>query len=137
MVHIGVSLGFKWDSLGKKGYDTEIRSCSYWNWEAGSTVAKQCRSAGWEVAIIDSRPLAVPVPYEDVRQRRCWLMLQNLETGSSAWKEGFHTLTWVVGTDAFQRTFTEPVPSKRGMPMPESPCSTGRRVCRSDHCSGG
>jgi len=41
-------------------------------------------------------------------------MLQNIDWLQRM--EGFphKALTWVVGTDAFQRTFTEPVPSKRG-----------------------
>jgi len=74
---------------------------------------QQCRSAGWEVAIIDSRPLAVPVPYEDVRQR-VRLMLQNLPD----WLQRMEGRAFLTRhshglVDAFQRTFTEPVPSKR------------------------
>src|SRR5579864_2765388 len=42
----------KEDSLMRKRYDLAVLGTG----AAASTVASQCRSAGWQVAIVDSRP---------------------------------------------------------------------------------
>lgn len=85
--------------------------------EAGSTVAKQCRAAGWEVAIADSRPFGGTCALRGCTPKKVLVnaaelidWLDRME-GKGLSSRGSH-IDWAA-LMRFKRTFTEPVPSKR------------------------
>lgn len=85
--------------------------------EAGSTVAKQCRAAGWEVAIIDSRPFGGTCALRGCTPKKVLvnaaelLDWQNRMEGKGLSSQGTQ-LDWPA-LIRFKKTFTEPVPVKR------------------------
>jgi glutathione reductase (NADPH) len=83
---------------------------------AGSTVAQKCRSAGWNVAIVDSRPYGGTCALRGCDPKKVLLAAteavhaaKRLEgkgvTGSAA-------IDW-ASLQGFKQSFTEPVPSQR------------------------
>ena len=54
---------------------------------AASAVASRCREAGWQVAIMDSRPFGGTCPYEDATRKRCLSEPPKRSTGLAGWRE--------------------------------------------------
>ncbi|MBC8121975.1 MAG: NAD(P)/FAD-dependent oxidoreductase [Gemmatimonadaceae bacterium] len=84
---------------------------------AGSTVAKQCRTAGWEVAIIDSRPFGGTCALRGCNPKKVLVEMAELVDwnrrmeGRGISGQQVH-IDWQAMT-RFQKTFTEPIPAKR------------------------
>lgn len=85
--------------------------------EAGSTVAKQCRSASWEVAIIDSRPFGGTCALRGCTPKKVLVnaaeLMDWLERMDGKGLSSQNTQIDWAALMRFKRTFTEPVPSKR------------------------
>lgn len=85
--------------------------------EAGSTVAKLCRSAGWDVAVIDSRPFGGTCALRGCTPKKVLVNAAELidwnhrMAGFGLSDQGTH-IDWQALIN-FKRTFTEPVPPKR------------------------
>lgn len=85
--------------------------------EAGSTVAKQCRSAGWQVAVIDSRPFGGTCALRGCTPKKTLVNTAQLLDWNHRMKgKGLSAQDLHIDWPAliqFKRTFTEPIPSKR------------------------
>lgn len=85
--------------------------------DAGSTVAKQCRSAGWEVAIIDSRPFGGTCALRGCTPKKTLVNVAELLDWTDRMKgKGLSAQDTHIDWSAlmqFKRTFTDPVPAKR------------------------
>ncbi len=85
--------------------------------EAGSTVAKRCRSAGWDVAVIDSRPFGGTCALRGCTPKKVLVNAAELidwnrrMVGKGLSDQGTH-IDWSTLIH-FKKTFTEPVPPKR------------------------
>jgi glutathione reductase (NADPH) len=94
---------------------------------AASTVASRCRSAGWRVAIVDSRPFGGTCALRMRPEGACWgsrghrltQRMNGKAFGRAAADRGAELLR-------FKQSFTAPVPKQRRgeLPKPESPCAT-------------
>lgn len=84
---------------------------------AASTVASQCRSAGWQVAIIDSRPFGGTCALRGCDPKKVLVGAAELKDwisrmrGRGVEAEGAR-MDWAE-LMRFKRTFTEPVPQSR------------------------
>lgn len=83
---------------------------------AGSTVAHRCRSAGWQVAIVDSRPFGGTCALRGCDPKK--VLVGGAEVVNRARRMEGNGVTGGVGVDwprliAFKRTFTDPVPEER------------------------
>lgn len=85
--------------------------------DAGSTVAKQCRSAGWEVAIIDSRPFGGTCALRGCTPKKTLVNVAELLDWTDRMKgKGLSAQDIHIDWSAlmqFKRSFTDPVPTKR------------------------
>ncbi len=84
---------------------------------AGSTVASRCRSAGWQVAIVDSRPFGGTCALRGCDPKKVLVGAAELIDWNHRMKgRGIHAdslrLDWPE-LMAFKRTFTTPVPQNR------------------------
>lgn len=83
---------------------------------AGSTAAYKCRKAGWEVAIIDSRPFGGTCALRGCDPKKVLvgaaeLMDWNRRMQGNGIETGPSTIDW-PSLMRFKKTFTEPVPEK-------------------------
>ncbi|GAA3720707.1 NAD(P)/FAD-dependent oxidoreductase [Salinicoccus jeotgali] len=80
---------------------------------AASSTAMKCREAGWEVAMIDSRPYGGTCPLRGCDPKKVLVgaaeMIDGVERMSSKGVVPGATINWSE-LMAFKRTFTEPVP---------------------------
>lgn len=85
--------------------------------EAGSTVAKQCRAAGWNVAIIDSRPFGGTCALRGCTPKKVLVNAAELLDWQHRMEgKGFSSQSTQLDWPAlirFKKTFTQPVPAKR------------------------
>src|SRR5579859_351577 len=84
---------------------------------AASTVANECRSAGWEVAVIDSRPFGGTCALRGCDPKKVLVGAADVldwarrMEGKGIAAPGAH-IDWPA-LMRFKRTFTEPVPADR------------------------
>lgn len=83
---------------------------------AGGTVARSCRSAGWEVAVIDSQPFGGTCPLRGCDPKKVLVGAAELVDLSSRMKghgvAGNERIDW-PSLMRFKRTFTDPVPKEQ------------------------
>jgi glutathione reductase (NADPH) len=84
---------------------------------AGSTVASQCRAAGWSVAVIDSLPFGGTCALRGCDPKKVLVGTADLLDFSRRLQEK-HTVTGKLAIDwpeliRFKRSFTEPVPTEK------------------------
>lgn len=83
---------------------------------AGSTIAKQYRSAGWKVAIVDSRPLGGTCALRGCNPKKVLVEMAELVDWNRRMEgrgiSGAVQIDWQAMT-RFKKTFTEPIPAKR------------------------
>lgn len=84
---------------------------------AASTVASHCRSAGWQVAIIDSRPFGGTCALRGCDPKKVLVGAAELKDWISRMSgHGVHTnderIDWAE-LMRFKRTFTDPVPKSQ------------------------
>jgi len=84
---------------------------------AASTVASQCRSAGWQVAIVDSRPFGGTCALRGCDPKKVLVGAAEVIDGNHRMKgKGIRTeKVWIEWPELmrFKRSFTEPVPKSR------------------------
>jgi glutathione reductase (NADPH) len=95
---------------------------------AGSTVAHKCRSAGWEVAVIDSRPFGGTYALRGCDPKKVLvgatqLMDWNRRMLGYGMASGDIHIDWPA-LMRFKRTFTEPVPEEREKGFAEAGIAT-------------
>src|SRR6516225_9908516 len=84
---------------------------------AASTVASKCRSAGWQVAIVDSRPFGGTCALRGCDPKKVLVGLSDVFDWARRMNgKGLHAeklqINWQESI-RFKRSFTEPVPKNR------------------------
>lgn len=91
---------------------------------AGATIAHRCRAAGWEVAIIDSKPFGGTCALRGCDPKKVLVGLAELAYGTERMQNAgavtrASDIEW-PGLMRFKRTFTEPVPVRQEKSLSEA-----------------
>src|SRR5215218_5159365 len=102
------------EELGKKNFDLIVIGTGV----AASTVAHKCRSAGWKVAIIDSRPFGGTCALRGCDPKKILVGAAEVIDMNQRMKGKGVRINRATGINwrelmRFKRSFTEPVPESR------------------------